>query len=90
MKVEKGSIAAKVVKTKDEVEIEREPEQFTMHPTINQDGAHLVNVDKVNMAEIYGVDQKLNQLEEGRKLKEIRKQGTERGIPVSKKRPPTV
>lgn len=61
-----------------------------MHPTINQDGAHLVNADKVDISEIYGVDQKLNQLEEGRKLKEIKRQGTERGIPISKKRPPTV
>lgn len=57
------------MKTKDEIEIEREPEQFTMAPVINADGAHLINADSVDINTIYGVEQKLNQLEQGRQLK---------------------
>lgn len=87
--IEKGSIAGKQNRTKEDVEIDRHAEEFTLKPTINQDGAHLSATD-VDMSEIKGFDLKMDQIKEGRKIKEANKKATERGIPLSKKRPPTV
>lgn len=47
------------MKTKDEVDLEKEPDEFTRHPAINPEGAHLVNSNDVNLADIKGLDHKL-------------------------------